>query len=79
MTEFCILFADIAESTSLFEKHGDEKARGAIAAVLDVLLKQAESHQGELVKTIGDENHVCVSQGQSRHVGGCGHAKRGQW
>ena len=55
MTELCILFADIAESTSLFEKHGDEAARNAISSVLDVLLKEAEKHQGNLVKTIGDE------------------------
>lgn len=55
MTELCILFADIAESTSLFEKHGDEAARHAIASVLDVLLVEAEKHQGALVKTIGDE------------------------
>lgn len=51
----CILFADIADSTSLFEKHGDEAARNAISSVLDVLLSEAEKHQGELVKTIGDE------------------------
>ncbi len=59
MTELCILFADIADSTSLFEKHGDEAARSAISSVLDVLLKEAEKHQGELVKTIGDEI-MCV-------------------
>lgn len=59
MTELCILFADIADSTSLFEKHGDEAARDAISSVLDVLLKNAEKHQGELVKTIGDEI-MCV-------------------
>ncbi len=59
LTELCILFADIAESTTLFEKHGDEEARTAIASVLDVLLKEAEKHQGELVKTIGDEI-MCV-------------------
>lgn len=55
MTELCILFADIADSTSLFEKHGDETARGAISSVLKVLLDEAEKHQGKLVKTIGDE------------------------
>ncbi len=59
LTELCILFADIADSTSLFEKHGDEAARSAIASVLDVLLSEAEKHQGELVKTIGDEI-MCV-------------------
>ncbi|MCX7554152.1 adenylate/guanylate cyclase domain-containing protein [Marinicella sp. S1101] len=55
MTELCILFADIAESTALFEKHGDEAAREAISSVLEVLLSEAEKHQGQLVKTIGDE------------------------
>jgi len=59
LTELCILFADIAESTSLFEKHGDEAARGAISSVLDVLIAEAAKHQGELVKTIGDEI-MCV-------------------
>ena len=54
MAELCILFADIADSTALFERHGDEAAREAIASVLDVLLQKAEVHQGELVKTIGD-------------------------
>lgn len=59
MAELCILFADIADSTALFEKHGDEAARTAIASVLDVLLVEAKKHQGELVKTIGDEI-MCV-------------------
>jgi adenylate cyclase len=59
LTRLCILFADIAESTSLFEKHGDEAARNAISSVLEVLLKEAQKHQGELVKTIGDEI-MCV-------------------
>lgn len=59
MAELCILFADIADSTALFEKHGDSAAREAIASVLDVLLQKAEIHQGELVKTIGDEI-MCV-------------------
>lgn len=55
MTELTILFADIAESTSLFDKYGDVLAQAAISSVLDVLIKQAEQHQGCLVKTIGDE------------------------
>lgn len=55
MTELTILFADIAESTSLFDKYGDVLARAAISSVLDVLIEQAEQHQGHLVKTIGDE------------------------
>ena len=76
MTELCILFADIADSTSLFEKHGDEAARSAISSVLDVLLKEAEKHQGRLVKTIGDEimctfpkaNHALLAAVEMQNV-----------
>lgn len=76
MTELCILFADIAESTSLFEKHGDEAARTAISSVLEVLLKEAEKHQGQLVKTIGDEvmctfpkaNHALLAAVEMQNV-----------
>ena len=55
MSELSILFADIADSTSLFEQHGDEKARSAISSVLALLVNIAEIHRGHLVKTIGDE------------------------
>ncbi|MCF6300659.1 MAG: adenylate/guanylate cyclase domain-containing protein [Proteobacteria bacterium] len=55
MTELSILFADIAESTSLFEQHGDEVARSTIGSVLDMLVQVAGRHQGTLIKTIGDE------------------------
>ncbi len=59
MAELCILFADIADSTALFEKHGNESTRASIASVLDVLHVQAKKYQGKLVKTIGDEI-MCV-------------------
>jgi hypothetical protein len=60
----------------LFEKHGDEAARSAISSVLDVLLKEAEKHQGRLVKTIGDEimctfpkaNHALLAAVEMQNV-----------
>jgi hypothetical protein len=55
MPELTVLFADIAKSTALFEKYGDDKARGAISAVLDTLIEAAEKYEGVLIKTIGDE------------------------
>lgn len=55
MPELTVLFADIAESTALFEKFGDDKAREAIASVLDTLTEIANNYQGVLIKTIGDE------------------------
>jgi class 3 adenylate cyclase len=55
MSELTILFADIAQSTTLFEKYGDGKARSAISSVLDNLIMVADSFEGKLIKTIGDE------------------------
>ncbi|HHL31835.1 MAG TPA: adenylate/guanylate cyclase domain-containing protein [Oceanospirillales bacterium] len=55
MPELTVLFADIAQSTALFERYGDDRARSAIAAVLKNLYTVAQRFQGVLVKTIGDE------------------------
>ena len=55
MPELTLLFADIAQSTALFEKYGDDKARAAIASVLKTLIDVSDSFQGVLIKTIGDE------------------------
>jgi class 3 adenylate cyclase len=55
MPNLTVLFADIAQSTALFEKYGDDKARSAISSVLNTLLEVAEKYQGVLIKTIGDE------------------------
>ena len=55
MPELTVLFADIAQSTALFEKHGDDKARLMISSVLRTLVEISKQHQGRLIKTIGDE------------------------
>jgi class 3 adenylate cyclase len=55
MPELTLLFADIAQSTALFEKYGDDKARSAISSVLKTLIDVSDSFQGVLIKTIGDE------------------------
>ena len=55
MPELTVLFADIAKSTALFEKYGDDKARNAISSVLNSLIEVSEKYEGVLIKTIGDE------------------------
>ena len=50
-----ILFADICGSTRLFEKYGDLRARQIETRVLDVLMSGTVSHDGVVIKTIGDE------------------------
>ncbi len=50
-----ILFADIAQSTRLYEILGDEAAQTLIGACLSRLKDTALRHRGRVVKTIGDE------------------------
>jgi class 3 adenylate cyclase len=54
-----VLFADISESTSLYQKLGDVAARNIVNACLKLVTGVLERHEGRLVKTIGDEV-MCV-------------------
>jgi adenylate cyclase len=50
-----ILFADICGSTRLYEMLGDTQASAAINTCLKAIEQVGNQHEGELVKTIGDE------------------------
>jgi hypothetical protein len=50
-----ILYADISGSTRLYEQHGDQIARAAIKSCLDMLSEIVIQHDGQVVKSIGDE------------------------
>lgn len=50
-----ILFADIAESTRLYDTFGDFKARELISDCLSHLKELARENDGTVIKTIGDE------------------------
>ena len=54
-----VLFADISESTSLYQKLGDTAARAIVSESLGLITSVLERYQGRLVKTIGDEV-MCV-------------------
>ena len=53
--EQTILFADIADSTRLYDNLGDEHARTLVTYCLDKLIGLTKERKGTLVKTIGDE------------------------
>lgn len=53
--KLAILFADISGSTALYEKFGDQQALPIIAHCLAILKSTLATHQGALIKTIGDE------------------------
>ena len=54
-TELAICFADICDSTALFEEYGDDKARDIVGQVLEVISDVVREYNGTVVKTIGDE------------------------
>jgi class 3 adenylate cyclase len=53
--ERAILFADVSGSTALYELLGDKPAAKAIDACLNSLGEVVARHDGQVVKTIGDE------------------------
>ncbi len=50
-----VLFADVSESTKLYETAGDAIAQAAISKCLEAMKRAAEATGGRVVKTIGDE------------------------
>jgi class 3 adenylate cyclase len=54
-TTLAILFADIAQSTRLYEILGDKAAQNLIGLCLTRLADVATQHGGSVIKTIGDE------------------------
>ncbi|MEZ4702662.1 MAG: adenylate/guanylate cyclase domain-containing protein [Rhodothermales bacterium] len=54
-TTLAIVFADISKSTQLFEAYGNERAREIVARALAILSTVTTSHEGRVIKTIGDE------------------------
>jgi adenylate cyclase len=54
-----VLFADISESTKLYNALGDNAARGVVNACLTLISGVAERYKGRVVKTMGDEI-MCV-------------------
>lgn len=70
MTEsnLTILFADIAQSTRLYELLGDQAAENLIGMCLARLTEAATRHGGTVIKTIGDEV-MCTFPGARDAVG----------
>ena len=55
LRQVTVLFADVSDSTKLYESEGDKAAMEAIARCVDQLRQTVESSGGRVVKTIGDE------------------------
>lgn len=54
-TALAILFADVCDSTRLYERLGDDRARAQVARCIALMTDSIHRYGGTLVKTIGDE------------------------
>src|SRR5258708_18953346 len=63
--ERAILFADVSGSTALCERWGQKPAAKAIEPCLNELRGIVAKHDGQVVKTIGDEIMVVFGNGQA--------------
>ncbi|MEZ5668267.1 MAG: adenylate/guanylate cyclase domain-containing protein [Alphaproteobacteria bacterium] len=49
-----VLFADICDSTRLYDQHGDDTAYRVVSGALARVVESIESYEGTLIKAIGD-------------------------
>ena len=52
--QLAILFADICDSTTIYESIGDARALAAINRVFTLLREKVEANGGKVIKTLGD-------------------------
>lgn len=52
---FTVLFADITDSTQIYDRYGDTSANAIIQTALSRMITIVQKHSGMLIKTIGDE------------------------
>src|SRR5687767_4989714 len=52
--QLAVLFADVCDSTTIYEAIGDDRALAAISALFGVLTEKVRARGGVIVKTIGD-------------------------
>ena len=52
--QVAVLFANVSDSTRLYESQGDQAALDVIARCVDQMRRRVESSDGRVVKTIGD-------------------------
>lgn len=70
-TELTVLFADIGDSTALYEALGDTDAHQLVTRILDTLSGVARRHGGTVVKEIGDEIMVTLATADAAAAAAC--------
>lgn len=60
-----VLFADISDSTGLYETLGDTRALRMVTDCLGRFSRSVDKHGGKVIKTIGDEIMCCFSSSEA--------------
>jgi len=66
-----ILFADIAGSTELYEQVGDVEAHRRVAESLAFMAQAVESHNGQVLRTVGDSTLASFSSCDNAFMAAC--------
>jgi class 3 adenylate cyclase len=74
-TNLAVLFADVSDSTRLYEAIGDTAAYGNVREVLGMMKGITEAYRGRVVKTIGD-GLMCVFPGADEAASAAGEMQR---
>lgn len=67
----CLVFADVAGSTRLYERLGDKAALRVVDLCLKLAAAASTAYQGEVVKTIGDEIMVAFPSAEQGLLAAC--------
>ncbi len=62
LKKLAVLYADVSDSTRLYEQYGDAIARADMAQCIDLLQDVAKGLSGETLQTIGDEIMVAFAE-----------------
>lgn len=74
--QLCVLFADVAGSTRLYELLGDVEALRIVDACMGALREVTEAQGGRVVKTIGDEVMSVFDTAQAGFEAACAMQRR---
>jgi class 3 adenylate cyclase len=69
--KLAVMFADICESTALYDRVGDAQARQLISCCITTMLHEITPFQGVLIKTIGDEIMATFPSAEAAFNAGC--------
>lgn len=67
----CLMFVDVADSTRLYERLGDNAALRAVEQCLHTVAQIAAGFEGRVVKTIGDELMLVFAKAEQGLLAAC--------